>query len=69
MNTVEARTASFPAFGGIGTACSFGKFYRMLAAGGTLDGNAYIDPETIMCSPRGEANAFAVSEPGVNRAA
>ena len=38
MNTPEARKASLPAFGGIGTAHAIGKFYAMLASGGALEG-------------------------------
>ena len=34
MNTPEARTAAFPAFGGIGTASALARFYSMLAGGG-----------------------------------
>src|SRR5439155_6170599 len=41
MNTPEARTASFPAFGGIGTAAALAKFYAMLANGGELDGHCF----------------------------
>ncbi len=33
MNTPEARTASFPAFGGIGTASALARFYAVLAGG------------------------------------
>jgi CubicO group peptidase (beta-lactamase class C family) len=53
MNTPEARMASLPAFGGIGTASSLAKFYGMLAQGGELDGRRYFQPETIalMSSP------------------
>jgi CubicO group peptidase (beta-lactamase class C family) len=47
MNTPEARKASLPAFGGIGTASSLAKFYAMLAQGGELDGRRYFQPETI----------------------
>lgn len=41
MNTPEARQASFPAFGGIGTASALGKFYAMLAADGRCEGHAF----------------------------
>ncbi len=47
MNTAEARTASFPAFGGIGTAHALGKFYAMLALGGELDGHCIFDRATL----------------------
>ena len=36
MNTAEARAASFPAFGGIGTASALGGFYSMLATANPL---------------------------------
>lgn len=38
MNTPEARSASLPGFGGIGTASSLAKYYAMLANGGEIDG-------------------------------
>lgn len=47
MNAAEARTASFPAFGGVGTARSLAKFYAMLACGGELEGRRYFSPATI----------------------
>ena len=47
MNSPAARQASFPAFGGIGTASALGKFYAMLAQGGELDGRRYFQPATI----------------------
>jgi CubicO group peptidase (beta-lactamase class C family) len=47
LNTEEARTASFPGFGGIGTAHALGKFYAMLACDGALDGRTYFQPETL----------------------
>jgi CubicO group peptidase (beta-lactamase class C family) len=47
MNTPEARMASFPAFGGIGTASSLAKFYAMLAQGGELEGRRWFQPTTI----------------------
>jgi CubicO group peptidase (beta-lactamase class C family) len=47
MNAPEARAASFPGFGGVGTARSLAKFYAMLAAGGELEGRRYFAPETI----------------------
>ncbi len=43
MNTAEARMASLPAFGGIGTAHSIAKFYAMLASGGELEGVRYFE--------------------------
>ena len=47
MNTAPARKASFPAFGGIGTASALAKFYAMLAQGGELDGQRFFKPETL----------------------
>ena len=47
MNTPEARRASLPSLGGIGTASSLGKFYAMLANGGTLEGRTYFPPHAI----------------------
>jgi CubicO group peptidase (beta-lactamase class C family) len=41
MNTVEARTACYPGFGGIGTASALAKFYAMLACGGTWEGRRF----------------------------
>ena len=43
LNTGEARAASFPGFGGIGTAHALGKFYAMLAGGGA----GYFEPWTL----------------------
>ena len=47
MNAPEARTASFGAFGGVGTARGMAKFYAMLAEGGALDGRRWFEPRTI----------------------
>lgn len=47
LNKPEALTASFPAFGGVGTARSLAKFYALLAGGGELDGHRFFQPETI----------------------
>ena len=43
LNTREARAASFPGFGGIGTAHALGKFYSMLATGGA----GFFEPWTM----------------------
>ena len=48
MNTQEARRASLPAFGGIGTAHALGKFYAMLAGGGALEGVRFFDSTAAM---------------------
>ncbi len=47
MNLPASRTASFPAFGGIGTAQSLAKFYAMLAGGGALDGLEFFNAEAL----------------------
>ena len=47
MNAAEARTSSFPAFGGVGTAQSMAKFYAMLACGGALDGQRFFTAATL----------------------
>ncbi len=47
MNTPEARTAAFPAFGGIGTARGLAKFYAMLAEGGALEERRFFEPLAI----------------------
>jgi CubicO group peptidase (beta-lactamase class C family) len=52
LNTFEARSASFPAFGGIGTARSLAKFYAMLAAGGAIDGQRFFDSDALAAMTR-----------------
>jgi CubicO group peptidase (beta-lactamase class C family) len=47
MNAPEARSASFGAFGGVGTARGLAKFYALLAEGGTLEGRRWLAPRTI----------------------
>lgn len=47
MNAPEVRTASYPAFGGIGTASALAKFYAMLAEGGSLEGKRYFESGTL----------------------
>lgn len=47
MNAPEVRTASLPAFGGVGTAAALAKFYAMLASGGALDGQRFFEPHTL----------------------
>jgi CubicO group peptidase (beta-lactamase class C family) len=47
MNTAEARSASFPAFGGIGTARALARFYALLAEGGALEGQRIFQPRTL----------------------
>jgi CubicO group peptidase (beta-lactamase class C family) len=47
MNAPEARTASYPGFGGIGTASALAKFYAMLACGGEWEGRCYLQRSTL----------------------
>jgi CubicO group peptidase (beta-lactamase class C family) len=47
MNGPEARSASFGAFGGVGTARGVAKFYAMLAEGGAFDGRRWFEPRTL----------------------
>ena len=47
MNKPEVLTASFPGFGGVGTARGLAKFYAMLAHGGELDGRRYFATQTL----------------------
>ena len=47
MNKPESLTASFPGFGGVGTAHGLAKFYALLANGGALDSWRFFDPATL----------------------
>ncbi len=47
MNTPEARRASLPSLGGIGSAHALGKFYAMLANGGQMEGASYFSPRAL----------------------
>jgi CubicO group peptidase (beta-lactamase class C family) len=47
MNAPEARSASFGAFGGVGTARGLAKFYAMLAEGGALDGRRWFERRAL----------------------
>ena len=47
MNKPESLTASFPGFGGVGTAHGLAKFYAMLANGGALDSWRFLEPGTL----------------------
>lgn len=47
MNTASSRQTPYPAFGGIGTASALGKYYAMLANGGTLDGHGFFPSNAI----------------------
>lgn len=47
MNSPEARSASLPGFGGIGTARALAKFYAMLACGGVMDGRTFFARHTL----------------------
>ena len=52
MNTPEARLASVPAFGGIGTARALAKFYAMLANGASVDGVRFLNSVEPMTTTR-----------------
>ena len=47
MNKPEVLTASFPGFGGVGTARGLAKFYAMLANRGVLDGRSFFDTRIL----------------------
>ena len=47
MNKPETLTASFPGFGGVGTARGLAKFYAMLANDGVLVGWRFFEPRTL----------------------
>ena len=47
MNSPEARAASLPATGGIGTARALAKFYGMLANGGVMGGWRFFSGQTL----------------------
>ena len=47
MNLPENRAREFVSFGGIGSAASLGKFYAMLANGGTLQGRRFFSDKTL----------------------
>ena len=58
MNTSEARAASFPGFGGIGTASSLAKFYAMLANGGALGGVRFFSDSALVRMREPLVNGF-----------
>ncbi len=47
MNSPEARRTTIASFSGIGSARALGKFYAMLADGGTLDGRTFFSPQAL----------------------
>lgn len=47
MNTPQARQTSLPASGGVGTAHALGKFYAMLASGGSFEGRVFFKSESL----------------------
>ena len=47
MNAPEIRAASLPSMGGIASAQALAKFYAMLASGGTWNGRAFFNKETM----------------------
>jgi CubicO group peptidase (beta-lactamase class C family) len=58
MNRAEIRSASFPAFGGIGSASAVAKFYGMLACGGTHEGKWYFSEESLLTMQRRVSDGF-----------
>jgi len=58
MNSAAARMSSFPAFGGIGSARAMGKFYGMLARGGSQDGLQIMAPEAAAAMSIRLTNGF-----------
>ena len=58
MNTAAARMASFPAFGGIGSASALAHFYGMLAAGGEEGGRRFVPTEAVAAMSTRLANGF-----------
>jgi CubicO group peptidase (beta-lactamase class C family) len=58
MNTPKAMTASFPAFGGIGSATALARFYGALACGGEEAGISFIPPEAVAAMSHRLANGF-----------
>ena len=47
MNKPETLAASFPGFGGVGTARGLAKFYALLANGGSIDSWRVFEPRTL----------------------
>ncbi len=47
MNSPEARRVAIPSFSGIGSARALGKFYAMLANGGSLDGRTFFPARAL----------------------
>jgi CubicO group peptidase (beta-lactamase class C family) len=58
MNSAGARTTSFPAFGGIGSASALARFYCALACGGALDGARVMAPEAVAAMSTPLASGF-----------
>ena len=58
MNSAAARIFSFPAFGGVGSARAMGKFYGMLACGGSMDGMEIMAPGAVAALSTRLANGF-----------
>ncbi len=48
MNKPEIREASYPAFGGIGSASALAKFYGMLACGGQWQGHRFFSSDALL---------------------
>jgi CubicO group peptidase (beta-lactamase class C family) len=58
MNSAAARMASFPGFGGIGSASALARFYGMLASGGQEGWRTLIAPGAVPAMSRPLANGF-----------
>lgn len=58
MNTPKAQTASFPAFGGIGSAASLARFFAALAGGGEENGKRVLPAEAAAAMTKRLANGF-----------
>ena len=58
MNTPQAHAASFPAFGGIGSATALARFYAALACGEERHGRSLIPPEAVAAMSEPLANGF-----------
>jgi len=58
MNTAAARMASFPGFGGVGSARALARFYGALAGGGKEAGRALISARAVGAMSMRMANGF-----------
>ncbi len=58
MNTPKARTASFPAFGGIGSASALAHFYSAMAGGGQENGTRLLPRDAVAAMSTRLTNGF-----------